>query len=278
MGRLIRDYETEPGNPRLLKKLLKALLRLGKLTEARSLLEQRYLCSQEWSDLKRGRPGDKSYPYDTNFCERCERYVTLPEDEVTTRSLIRDRGCYAVLKSRREQSLDWLISQILDDGVPLPDNLCLVFREPRLIDDMYDSEHMTARLRNCEVSCIGFFADLGSGRDFDIDPDDIGAWEADMKRILDDPAFIIRGYTRYMAIHRMNRLNEIRFLAMSLGEEIVEYVDEKRRAAIEAEDVDAELAVFKSVEDAVVYANLFLFGEDPKNIDLERGEFPVYNP
>lgn len=275
MAHLIRDYNAESGNATLFKKLLKAMLRLGKLAEARSLLEQRYLCSQEWSNLKMGKTGDKSYPYDTNFCERCERYVTLPEDEVTTQSLIRDGGCYAIIKSRRERSLDWLISQVLNGALPLPDNLCLVLREPRLIDEMYDSEYMTERLRNCEVISCGWFADLGSGRDFDIDPDDVGAREADMKRVFDDPAFIIRGYTRYMALHRITRRNEIRFLAMSLRDETVENVDERRRAAIEAEDVDSELAVFKCVGDAVVYANLFLFGEDPKNIEIERGDFPL---
>ncbi|MDF1660853.1 MAG: hypothetical protein P1V97_03725 [Planctomycetota bacterium] len=245
LGRLRRSYDADPGNDQLLKVLLQHLIRLGNLDHARSLVQRRYVCKQAWSDLKRSGPGEGGGGYDTNYCESCRRYVTLPENENDIEELIDQRGCYAMLTTREGRSLDWLVELLLRRATPLPNDLCIVKRQPRLFDEMYDSEFMTSRLKNCELSVCGYFGDLGMGMAPATDFEDPETFEAERKRVFDDPAFILRGYTRYIALHRIKRRNEIRFLAIVGGHENLEEIDNERRLAIEADEADPERAVFK---------------------------------
>jgi hypothetical protein len=87
-----------------------------------------------------------------------------------------------------------------------------------------------------------------------------------------DPAFSLTGYSRWIALARID--NEVRIYAAPLPEGAPSWwwtgEDPARRAAVEAEPRDIELAIVDTVGDAVSFAVAYLGGTDLGRIDVAR--------
>jgi hypothetical protein len=132
----------------------------------------------------------------------------------------------------------------------------------RLIDEF--RKHSLAVAPHLHALCdeCGCFGDL------EWPPRETGN-EALQLRISRDPAFMLIGYTRWLAFARI--CNELRYYAAPLKDTPTSLAsDAGRRASIEREAEFWELAVLPGVEEAVALAAAYLGGADLSSIQVPR--------
>jgi hypothetical protein len=115
-----------------------------------------------------------------------------------------------------------------------------------------------------ELEDVGVFADL-------MWPP-CGDSEYAMSRLIEDPAFTITGYTRYVALACV--FDEVRFFAAPIEPGSPDWwwsgERSEQAAAIDAESDEHEMAIFGSVNDAVTFVLAYLGGTSLRDVDVPR--------
>lgn len=134
----------------------------------------------------------------------------------------------------------------------------------RLMDEF--ERHFEARSRELPgaLTNIGSFADLMWG---------LASAARFFEQMDTDPAFLVTGYTRYLAFARINA--EIRYYAGPLVDSKMSFwyqesPDDARLAAVREELDVAEIGIVKSVEAAGALAEQYLAGSPLHAIAVER--------